>query len=113
MTKREMFETIATINADNAEIVEFCNREIELLNRKSSKNHGMTVVQRANIAVKDAIVSALANAGSPLTVTELIATNDSLRGYTNQKISALLGQLVKEQRVAKTIEKKKSFFSVV
>ena len=36
MTKKEMFAHIATVNADNAEIVEFCNREIELLNRADS-----------------------------------------------------------------------------
>lgn len=38
MTKREMFAHIATVNAADAEIVEFCNREIELLDsRKASK----------------------------------------------------------------------------
>ena len=36
MTKKEMFNLIATVNADNAEIVAFCEKEIELLSRKRS-----------------------------------------------------------------------------
>ena len=34
MTKREMFAPIASALADNAEVVEFCNHEVELLDRK-------------------------------------------------------------------------------
>ena len=35
-TKREMFELIASALADNTEVVEFCNHEVELLNKKAS-----------------------------------------------------------------------------
>ena len=112
MTKREMFETIATINADNAEIVEFCNHEIELLARKSTGKKGLTATQKANIEVKAVIADVLAEAEAPLTVTEIIS-DARLNGYTNQKISALLRQMGEAKEVVKTIEGKKARFALV
>ena len=111
MTKKEMFNTIATINADNAEIVEFCRREIELLdNRKAS--HSLSKTQKENVEVKEWIVDALCAIGHPVTVTELIGASAKLCGFSNQKISALLSQLCEAKAVTKTFEKKKALFSV-
>ena len=39
MTKKEMFTLIATLNASNQEIVDFCNHEIELLEKKKSNGN--------------------------------------------------------------------------
>ena len=111
MTKREMFETIATINADNAEIVAFCNHEIELLSRKSSSK-SMSKTQKANLEVLEAIKTALAEIGTGVTVTDLIASSETLAGYTNQKISALLRKLIDEKVVVKTVEGKKALFAL-
>lgn len=111
MTKKEMFANIATLLAGNEEVVDFCNHEIELLENRKTSKHGMTKVQKANVEVKEAIVNALAAAGSALTVTELL-TCEGLAGYTNQKISALLRQLVDAKVVIKAIEGKKSRFSL-
>lgn len=112
MTKREMFTMIATINADNAEIVEFCNHELELLDNRKSGKKSLTATQKANVGVKDSIVAVLTDIGEAVTVSEML-TDERLSGFTNQKISALLAQLVRENRVAKKIEGKKSYFSVV
>lgn len=112
MTKREMFENIATINADNAEIVAFCEREIELLNRKKTSKKGITAVQKANVAIKETLADILANADAPMTVTEILG-DSRMEGYTNQKISALLRQMVEANTVMKTIEGKKARFSTV
>ena len=111
MTKKEMFATIATINADNAEIVEFCKHEIELLeNRKGSKTP--TKTQKANEGVMDSIAEALSALESGVTVTDLIASSEALTGLTNQKVSALLRKMVEAGRVVKTIEGKKALFSL-
>ncbi|MBR3673856.1 MAG: hypothetical protein IKN65_06225 [Clostridia bacterium] len=111
MTKKEMFATIATINADNAEIVEFCNHQIELLdNRKTSKTP--TKKQKENEVIMDTILSALVEMDSPVTVTELIANGEGLEGLANQKVSALLRKLVLDGKVVKTTEGKKSVFSI-
>ena len=111
MTKKEMFATIATVNADNAEIVEFCKHEIELLeNRKTSKK-GLTKTQKANEEVKAVILDVLAEAENPMTVSEMLA-DERLAGYTNQKISALLRLMKEDNKVVKTIEGKKAYFAV-
>ena len=111
MTKREMFETIATVNADNAEIVEFCKHEIELLGRKSASK-GMTKTQKENEGVMTIILDNLARFEEGATVTELIANGVGLDGFTNQKISALLRKLVDAGKVQKEIKGKKAIFSL-
>ena len=111
MTKREMFAHIATVNATDAEIVEFCNREIELLdNRKTSKTP--TKTQRENELIMDTIERDLREFEKPVTVTELIAGGEGLENLTNQKVSALLRKMVDAKRVVKTIEGKKALFAV-
>ncbi len=110
MTKREMFERIATVNASDAEIVAFCEHEIELLaNRKSSKK-GQTKTQKENEGIKDIILSALADADK-MTVTEL--TKCEGLDYSGQKISALLRQLIESGKVEKIMEGKKAYFTLV
>lgn len=111
MTKREMFETIAAINADNEEIVAFCQHEIELLSHKSTTKT-LSKAQKANLEVMEEIKQALTDADKAVTVTDLIASSETLGGYTNQKISALLRKLVNEKVVVKTVEGKKSYFSL-
>jgi hypothetical protein len=111
MTKREMFAHIATVNAADTEIVEFCNREIELLdNSKNSKSP--TKTQKANEGIMDQIAADLAEFDKPVTVTELIAGGEGLENLTNQKVSALLRKMREDGRVIKTIEGKKALFSL-
>ena len=111
MTKREMFEMIKGVCANDTRIVEFCEHEIELLNRKSSKST-QTKTQIENENIKIDIVNALNEIGRPVTITELQESNAEMSNYSNQKLSALLKQLVESNQVVKTVEKKKSYFTV-
>lgn len=111
MTKREMFVAIANVAevASNPEMVEFINHQIELLDNRKSAEKKPTKVQTENVAIKDTIIQVLADAGTPLTVTEMIA-DARLSVYTNQKISALLRQMT--DKVVKTMDGKKARFSL-
>ena len=110
-TKREMFNLIATRNADDAEIVAFCEHEIQLLDaKKTSKTP--TKIQKANEALMDIIERDLREFENPVTVTELINGGEGLEGLTNQKVSALLRKMADAKRVVKTIEGKKAKFAV-
>lgn len=112
MTKREMFEMIKEVCANDTRIVEFCEHEIELLNRKSSKNT-QTKTQIENENIKGAIVNALTEIAKPVTITEMQELNTEMANYSNQKLSALLKQLVEnDKKVVKTVDKKKSYFTV-
>ena len=111
MTKKEMFALIATLNADNAEIVEFCNHEIELIDKRSS-HKTPTKVQKENEALMNVIEEALLAMNEKTTVTNLIATTETLKDYSNQKISALLRKMVEAGKAVKTMEGKKTYFSL-
>ena len=111
MTKKEMFEMIKGVCANDIRIVEFCEHEIELLNRKSSKST-QTKTQIENESIKGAIINALTEIAKPVTITEMQELNTEMANYSNQKLSALLKQLVESNQVVKTVDKKKSYFTV-
>ena len=103
---------IKTVCIDNVEIVKFCNHEIELLNRKSSKST-QSKTQIENEKIKVEIVNALQRIAKPVTITEMQELDNEMSNYSNQKLSALLKQLVESHQVVKTIDKKKSYFTTV
>lgn len=112
MTKKEMFNFIANAMKENDDVVAFCKHEIELLEKKASKS-GQTKIQKENAILIERVFSALATVGRPVTITELQTEVVEMSNYSNQKLSALLKKLVDCDRVVKTIDKKKSYFSIV
>lgn len=93
------------------DVINFVNHEIELLDRKHSKT-SQTKTQKENELIKESIVKALTEIDRPVTITELQNESAEMEVYSNQKLSALLKQLVQSGIVAKTVDKKKSYFSV-
>jgi hypothetical protein len=109
MTKVEMFKAIKAVVADNADFVAFIDHEIELLNKKSA-NKKPTQKQAENEGFKAEILATLTDKG--VTISELQAKSEILGPLSNQKVSALLRQMVDAGTVAKTVDKKKSYFSL-
>lgn len=93
------------------DVINFVNHEIELLDRKHSKT-SQTKTQKENELIKENIVKVLTEIDRPVTITELQNESAEMEVYSNQKLSALLKQLVQDGIVIKTIDKKKSYFSV-
>ena len=110
ITKKEMFTIIKAQVKDNAEMVAFIDHEIELLDRKAS-NKKATKTQEANIGIKSTILAVL-EGGKSMTVTEMQGASAELGELSNQKVSALVRQLVEAGKVVKTIDKKVSRFSL-
>ena len=116
VTKRERFsqlmEIVKASNVENsAELVAFIEHEVELLTKKNSRSGKPTKTQVENETIKNTILDTLQTIGKPVTVTQLLAT-DELDGLSNQKVSALLTQLRKSGEVVRTIEKKVAFYSL-
>ena len=116
MTKKEMFNLIATLNASNTEIVEFCNHEIELLDRKKSQGNAKAN-EKMDMQV-DLVYNALVELNKAVSTSEMIAECD-LSALANengivstQKVSALLKKLVDCGRVVKYSDKKKTYFKI-
>ena len=111
-------ELINLVNASEveskSEMVAFLEHEIELLERKSSSS-AKTKTQQEHEKIMALIVEELRKVGKPVTITELMKESVVMAEYSNQKLSSLLKKLteVEDPVVVKTIEKKKSYFSVV
>lgn len=110
ITKKEMFTMIKAQVQDNAEMVAFIDHEIELLDKKAS-NKKATKTQEANVGIKS-IILAILEGGKSMTVTEMQGASTELGELSNQKVSALVRQLVEAGEVVKTIDKKVSRFSL-
>lgn len=112
VTKREMFEGLkANYPLTEAEVA-FIDHELELLAKKNASNgeRKPTATQKANEGIKDVIVDVLADNGGQMTVTEIVKAIDG--DYTNQKISALVRQLIADGKVEKVVDKRKSYFKI-
>lgn len=117
MTKKDYFALLAdmvenTEREDKAELLAFIEHEVELLSKKSSAKT-QTKTQKENEGIKDEIVAVLETAERAVTVSELMTLSPKMGQYTNQKLSALLKQLVESGAVEKIADKKRTLFAVV
>ena len=113
ITKRMHFVEIIELAKENGreDIVEFVNHEIELLDKKASVKKP-TKVQIENLELMEVIIKVLTNLNKPLTISEMQEADEKLASLSNQKISALLTKLINSNKVVKTTDKRKSFFSI-
>ena len=118
MTKKETINLLIDVLMGTKEVedmqifVDFLVHERELLEKKSS-NSGQTKTQKENEVIKDKIVETLKGLDGYSTITDIQNANVELSELSNQKISALLKQLVDTGIVAKVIDKKKAYFKLV
>lgn len=110
-TQREMFnEIIAFAQTGNRQdIVEFCKGRIAVLDKKS-ENRSQTKTQKENAELAKIILNVLKGA-NPMTVTEIQSKNKILGSLSNQKVSAILRNMVKDGTVTKDTSTKKTLFS--
>ena len=115
MTKKETINLLIDVLMGNKEVedvqmfIDFLTHERKLLERKSS-NSGQTQTQKENEILKEKIVETLKELNKFSTITEIQESNAELAELSNQKISALLKQLVDTNVIEKVIEKKKAYF---
>ena len=102
----------------NVELVEKLTKMKEQFEKKNKSSVGadgkkiLTAEQKKNEILKETILEILTRYEEPKQVKDLIAENEELSEYTGQKISALMTQLVKAEKVVKVIDKKASKFQI-
>ena len=109
----EMFEEIKALPGLSTEQIAFLEKRIELTknkNAKSTENAKPTKAQLENEGIKSTILACMTT--TPTTITDLVKSNAELGGYSNQKISALLTQLLKTGEVVRTEVKGKAFYAL-
>ena len=115
MTKKETINLLIDVLMGNKEVedmqmfIDFLTHERELLEKKSS-NSGQTKTQKENEILKEKIVETLKELNKFSTITEIQEKSTELADLSNQKISALLKQLVDTNVIEKVIDKKKAYF---
>lgn len=112
-TKRDNFNAllnIAEVKA-NPKLVDFINHEIELLDKKNSSEKKPTAQQTANEGIKTAILDNMVE-GKMYTITEIIKTVPECADLTNQRVSALMRQLIEAKLVVRVEDKRKAYFTL-
>ena len=117
VTKRERFTQLLALPQvkENKELVDFINHELELLTNKNSEKKP-TAQQVANEAIKQVIANLLTeNPNRLFSISEMQKESAELGELTNQRISALLKQMVEttDPIVEKIVDKRKTYFKAV
>ena len=109
MSKRDYFEQIKKNYALTNDEIEFINHEIELLDRKNSADKKPTAVQIANKNIAEAILNGMEE-NNMYTITDLLKAIPECAELTNQKVSAIVRQMVADGKVVRIEDKRKTFF---
>ena len=114
MTKRDYFAILRAsypATADNYdEVIAFIDHEVDLLNRKNSSEKKPTAQQVVNEGIKAAIVAGM-TANRLYTITEIQKEIPECAELSNQRISALIRQMVGKE-IVRTEDKRKAYFSL-
>lgn len=115
MTKKDYFAIIKASYPTDApnydEVMAFIDHEVELLNKKNSAEKKPTANQIANEGVKKAIVEGM-EPNRMYTITEIIKEIPACAEMTNQRVSAIIRQMIGTD-VERIEEKRKAYFRVI
>ena len=117
ITKRERYTELLGLSEVMArpELVEFIEHELELLARKNTTSTGekkMSAVQKANEELKASIYDEMEE-NRLYTVTEMLKELACCDGLSTSKVSAMVTQMKDAGLVAKTVEKRKTYYSKI
>ena len=111
MTKRDYFTAILSKYPLTEAEKAFVEHELELLEKKNSSEKKPTAQQVANEGIKAAIVTGM-TANRLYTVTEIQKEIPECAELSNQRISALLRQMIGVS-INRTEDKRKAYFSLM
>lgn len=115
VTKKDRFMEIIEIATElgREDLIDFCNHEIELLDRKASKS-GESKSKKENAELMNALYEELAEIGKAVTISEFmkLSTVVEEKELSNQKVSSLFTKM-KGVKVDRTVIKGKAYYSAI
>ena len=102
---------IATLSADQSEVKEKLEALKASIAKKNSAERKPTATQTANEGYKEAILDA-PEVGKGYTITDLIKGVPALSDLTNQRVSAIVRQMVETGTLKREEIKRKAYFSL-
>ena len=115
MTKREIFEEIKATYALSEKHIAFIDHELDLLAKKNTSATGekkLTATQQANEGLKVEILDCMVE-GELYPIDQMIKTFPCCADLSTSKVSAMLTQLIKAEKVERISDKRKSYFRKV
>lgn len=115
MTKRDYFNKLKGIEAiaADAELTAFIDHELDLLDRKNSSDRKLSGNAAENVGLRAVVLEILtAEPDRMFTATEVWKLMPNWEKFSNQRVSALLRQLIDEGKVVRVGDKKKSLFQL-
>lgn len=111
MTKRDYFNRILSYAHD--EDKDFIVHELELLDKKNSAERKPTAKQVENAGFKADIVGWMEQ-GQQYVVADIVKGVPSIvaAGISANRVTAMMTQLVNDGSVVKTVDKRKSYYSL-
>ena len=111
-TKKQMFQSILDTCELTEEQVAFIHHEMELLEKKNASDKKPTAQQVANGGIKASILEVM-KPNQLYTITEIVKNLSNYPDLTNQRVSALVRQMVEAGLVVRTEDKRRAYFSKV
>ena len=121
LTKKDYFNALlahvqetsfSTATIPSADFQKFIQNELNLLSKKNTSEKKPTAQQTANLAVKEAILAFMAPS-TLYTVTDIQKNCSACADVSNQRVSALLRQLIEDGLIVRSEDKRKAYFSKV
>ena len=113
VTKKDRFMEIMEIATDlgREDLVDFCKHEIDLLNKKKSKE---TKNQAENTVLMETLLEELMEIGKAVTISEFMKLSETVaeKELSNQKVSSLFAKM-KDNTINRTVIKGKAYFSAI
>ena len=116
LVQRDYFNMLEKLAEENnrLDLVQFCQDRKAQLDKKANSSKSKSITNQAeNEKIKKLIIQELVNLGKAVTVTELIKESETLKDYSNQKLTYLLTKMYTEDSTVTNIKAKgKSLFAV-
>lgn len=122
VTERELYGMIIDLAKENErqDIIDFANKKIEQLNRKAS---GSRKENETSIEIANMLYDTLVKANEKMTISQLLQ-DKTIKDYTyedgketkyltNQKLSAILNKMAKENKILRIADKKNVYFTAI
>ena len=115
VTKKDRFMEIIEIATElgREDLIDFCNHEIELLDKKASKS-SESKSKKENAELMDILYKELEKIGKAVTISEFMKQSTIVeeKGLSNQKVSSLFTKM-KGEKVDRTVIKGKAYYSAI
>ena len=111
---KEMLNGKSVENFSLEDAIAFIDERIAITEKKNANGgeRKPTKNQLENEGIKEQILSALESADSPLTIGEIQKISAELAEFSNQRLSSLLTQLIKAEKVVRSEVKGKAHFAL-